>query len=175
MVEKISVSADSKKIAAGKSVQLIAFVMPENASDKKMIYTSSNTKYATVNSDGKVTTKKAGAGKTVTITVKAADGSGIKASYKITIMKHAVKSIKLSASSKNIKIGKKLKVNVKLTTTGKKVNKTLQWSVSNKKYASVDKKGQVTAKKAGKGKTVTITARSTDGTNKKGMIRLKIK
>lgn len=60
-------------------------------------------------------------------------------------------------------------------TTGKKVNKTMMWSTSNKKYATVNKKGFVKTKKAGKGKSVTITVQSTDGTNKKATIRIKIK
>ena len=66
-----------------------------------------------------------------------------------------------------------LKATVK--TNGKDANKTLKWSTSNKKYATVDKKGKVKAKKAGKGKTVTITAQSTDGTNKKAKVKIKIK
>ena len=57
----------------------------------------------------------------------------------------------------------------------KTANKALAWSTSNKKYATVNSKGVVTAKKAGKGKTVTIKAVSTDGTNRKAVIKLKIK
>ena len=60
-------------------------------------------------------------------------------------------------------------------TNGKSANKTLKWSTSNKKYATVTSKGRVTAKKAGKGKRVTITAVSTDGTNKKASVKIKIK
>ncbi|MDD6072100.1 MAG: Ig-like domain-containing protein [Clostridiales bacterium] len=41
-----------------------------------MIWTSGNGKYATVNQNGRVTTKKAGKGKTVVITAEAKDGSG---------------------------------------------------------------------------------------------------
>lgn len=57
----------------------------------------------------------------------------------------------------------------------KSINKTLKWQSSNTKYATVNKKGKVTAKKAGKGKTVTITAASTDGSNKKAKVKIKIK
>lgn len=42
-------------------------------------------------------------------------------------------------------------------------------------HATVTSKGKVTAKKAGKGKTVIITAVSTDGTNKKAKVKIKIK
>lgn len=173
-VSKISISGISKKIAAGKKVQLTAKVTPENATNKAVTWKTSNKKYATVNSKGKVTLKKAGIGKTVTITATANDGSNKKATYKIKIMKHAVKSVKIKSSTKTVKAGKSLKLKATVTTTGKSVNKTLQWTSSNTKYATVSKKGVVKTKKAGKGKTVTITATSTDGTNKKAKIKIKI-
>lgn len=173
-VSKISISGISKKIAAGKKIQLTAKVTPANAANKKVTWKTSNKKYATVTSKGKVTLKKAGIGKTVTITATAADGSNIKATYKIKIMKHAVKSVKVKAPAKTVKAGKSLKLKATVKTTGKSVNKTLKWTSSNTKYATVSSKGVVKTKKAGKGKTVTITATSTDGTNKKAKVKIKI-
>lgn len=174
-VSSITVASKSYKIAAGKKVTITPEVAPANAANTAVTYESSNTKYATVNEKGVVTTKKAGAGKTVTITVTAADGSGVKTDVKVTIMKHAVKKIKFTAKPKSIKAGKKATIKAKVTTTGKKANKTLEWTSSNTKYATVSQKGVVKAAKAGAGKTVTITARSTDGTNKKVSVKIKIK
>lgn len=174
-VTKLTITGPSKKLAAGKKVNLTLQVLPENAANKSVVWKSSNKKYATVNSKGKVTVKKAGVGKTVTITATAQDGSGVKATYKFKIMKHAVKSIKLTASKKTLKAGKSMTIKTSIKTTGKSVNKTLKWSSSNTKYATVNSKGKVIAKKAGKGKTVTITAMSTDGSNKKAKVKIKIK
>lgn len=42
------------------------------------------------------------------------------------------------------------------------------------KWVTVTNKGKVTTKKAGKGKTVKITVTSTDGTNKKATVKIKI-
>ena len=173
-VKSIKLSAVSTKLAAGKSVQLKATVAPSNASNKAVTWKSSNNRYATVSSTGKVTLKKAGAGKTVVITATAKDGSGRKASYKITIMKDAVKSVKLKAA-KTVKAGKSVKVKATVKTTGKKANKKLKWTTSNSKYATVSSSGVVKTKKAGRGKTVKITAVSTDGSNKKHTISIKIK
>lgn len=147
----------------------------EHEEDKNLTWTSSNPKYAAVNSSGVVTTKKSGAGKTVTITARAADGSGVSAGYKIKIVKHAVKGISLKTKNKSVKAGKKINVKAAIKTTGKTANKTLVWTSSNTKYATVNKKGKVTTKKAGKGKTVTITAKATDGTGKKARIKIKLK
>ena len=63
----------------------------------------------------------------------------------------------------------------KVKTTGKKANKKLVWTTSNKKYATVNSKGVVTAKKAGKGRTVKITAKATDGSKKSASVKIKIK
>lgn len=174
-VTKLTIKAPSKKLAAGKKVQLTVTVSPKNADNKAVTWKTSNKKYATVNAKGKVTLKKAGVGKTVIITAIAKDGSGKKATIKIKIMKHAVKSIKLKARSKTLKAGKSMTLKTTIKTTGKKVNKTLRFTSSNTKYATVNKKGKVTAKKAGKGKTVTITAKATDGSGKKAKVKIKIK
>lgn len=173
-VTKIKITGVSKKIAAGKKIQLTASVSPSNASNKAVTWTTSNKKYATVDSKGKVSVKKAGAGKTVTVTATAADGSGVKAIYKIQIKKDTVKSIKLKAK-KTVKAGKSLKVKAIVKTTGKKANKTLKWTSSNTKYATVSSKGVVKAKKAGKGRKVKITASATDGSRKKKSVTIKIK
>ena len=173
-VQKLTIKAPSKKLAAGKKVQLTLNVTPANATNKAVQWRSSNQKYATVK-DGRITLKKQGIGKTVTITAAAADGSGKKATIKIKIMRHAVKSIKLAAPNKTLKAGKSMTIKAAVKTTGKNANKTLKWTSSNTKYATVNSKGKVTAKKAGKGKTVTITATSTDGSNKKAKMKIKIK
>lgn len=173
-VSKITISGSSKNIAVGKKIKLTAKVSPVNATNKAVKWKSSNKKYATVDAKGNVTVKKAGAGKTVTITAAAADGSGKKASYKIKIMKNAVKSISLKAN-KSVKAGRSLKVKATVKTTGKNTNKTLKWTSSNTKYATVSANGVVKTKKAGKNKKVKITAAATDGSNKKKTITIKIK
>ena len=57
---------------AGQSVQLTATVAPADATDKSVTWTSSNTKVATVDANGKVTAVANG---TCTITVTTVDGS----------------------------------------------------------------------------------------------------
>ena len=174
-VSSIKITNKKVKIAAGKKVTLVTEVAPADATNSGVTWESSNTKYATVNASGVVTTKKKGAGKSVTVTATAKDGSGVKATVKVQIMKHAVKSIKLKAAKKQVVAGKKVKIKTTVKTTGKKVNKTLAWTSSNDNWATVSSKGVVSTKKAGKGKTVTITATSTDGTNKKAKVKIKIK
>lgn len=173
-VSKVKVTGGSKEIAAGKKIQLKAKISPVKATNKKVKWTTSNKKYATVISTGKVTVNKAGAGKKVTIKATAVDGSKKADSYTIRIRKHAVKKITLKASG-TLKNGKATTVKATVQATGKDANKKLAWSSSNSKYATVTAKGKVTAKKAGKGKTVKITAKATDGSGIKKTIKIKIK
>ena len=84
-----------------------------------------------------------------------------------------MKKIKITGMSKQIAAGKKIKL--KVTVTPKTAaNRTVKWKSSNKKYATVNAKGVVTTKKAGKGKTVKITATATDGSRKRATIKIKI-
>lgn len=84
-VTKLKLNKTKLTIKAGKSVKLKATITPTNATQKKVTWKSSNKKYATVNSTGKVKTKKAGKRHTVTITCKTTDGSKLKKSCKIKI------------------------------------------------------------------------------------------
>ena len=172
-VSKIKLSGISKKIAAGKKIKLTADITPTDASNKEVAWASGNNKVATVNSAGVVTMKKKSGGKSVIITATAKDGSGVKATYKITSMKGAVKKVAVSGK-KSVKAGKTLKLKAKVTAA-KSANKKLKWTSSNKKYATVSSSGKVKALKAGKGKNVKITAMATDGSGKKKTIVIKIK
>ena len=170
----IKITGISKQIAAGKKIQLKADVTPANAVNKTLTWKSSNETYATVDANGRVSVKKAGKNKKVTITATANDGSGITAKYTIKIMPKAVKKIAISAKTKTVKAGSKLTLKAKVTPS-KKINKKVKWTSSNEKYATVSKKGVVKTKKAGKGKKVKITAAATDGSNKKATIKISIK
>ena len=172
-VSKISISGATKTVAYGKSVQLKAAVAPAKAANKAVTWKSSNTKYATVSASGKVTTKKAGRGKTVTITATAKDGSKVSGKYTIKIAKGVVTKITITGAS-TVKNGKTVALKAKITATAG-AYKTVTWTSSNTKYATVSASGKVVTKKAGKGKKVKITAKAKDGSGKFGTKTIKIK
>lgn len=174
-VKKIKISGLSHKIASGKKISLTAAVSPSNATNKAVVWKSSNTKYAAVNSKGIVIMKKAGKGKTVKITAIAKDGSGKKAAYKLKCMKGTVRKIViLGKKTISVKAGKSVVLKTKVTASAG-ANKALHWKSSNARYATVNKKGKMTAKKAGKGKTVKIAVMATDGSGKKAAVKIKIR
>lgn len=84
VVKKVTISG-KKSVKAGKTLKLKAKVKATKKANKKLKWTSSNEKYATVSSSGKVKALKAGKGKKVKITAMATDGSGKKKSVTIKI------------------------------------------------------------------------------------------
>lgn len=86
-VSGIKLSRTKITLKPGGSFRLRAAVSPKDACNRAVTFRSSNTKYATVSSKGVVKAKRAGKGRTVTITVKAKDGSGKTAKCRVKISK----------------------------------------------------------------------------------------
>lgn len=84
VVKKVTISG-KKTVKAGKTLKLKAKVTATKKANKKLKWTSSNKKYATVSSSGKVKALKVGKGKKVKITAMATDGSGKKKTVTIKI------------------------------------------------------------------------------------------
>ena len=83
-VSSISFSKTNGKMYVGRTMQLSTVIKPADATNKKCAWSSSNDKVAVVNSAGNVYAAATG---TAVITAKATDGTGKKASYKITVEK----------------------------------------------------------------------------------------
>ena len=157
-VNKISLNKSSLTLNTGDSEVLTATIDPANATNKSVIWTSSNTDIAAVDK-GKVTAKKAG---TVTITVRSVNGKT--AVCKVTVKESktpepAVSDVNsLSLKTTSLTVGDTATLNVKISPADA-TNQNITWTSSDTSVATV-KKGKVTAKKAG---TVTITAKSNNG------------
>ena len=92
-VESIKVSGD-KSVNAGKQITLKATVLPADADNKAVTWTSSNPSVATVNSAGVVTGKKIGK---ATITATSADGTKVTGTYNICVGPKQVSGLKAKA------------------------------------------------------------------------------
>lgn len=100
-VKGITLSPSSKKLTVGESISLTTVVSPSNATNKAVLYTSSNPLAVTVN-ENKVTAKSAG---TAIITAAAQDGSGIKATMSITVKLAPPKNVKVQQTgTKSVKL-----------------------------------------------------------------------
>ncbi len=102
----IKLSKTSASLQVGEELKLTYTVSPSVVYNKKVSYTSSDTAVVAVSSSGVLTPKKPG---TATITVKAKDGSGKKATCKITVTPKKIASLKqtsTTATSYTLKWGK---------------------------------------------------------------------
>ncbi len=165
-VTKITLNKTSLKIAINKSETLTATVKPDNASDKAVNWSSTNTKVATVDSAGKVTAVGVGS---ATITATAADGSGVKATCKVTVTQPVTK-ITLNKTSLDLLVNKSETLTATVNPNNAS-NKAVKWSSSNTKVATVDANGLVKAVGVG---SATITATAADGSGVKATCKVTV-
>lgn len=87
LVTKVKLNKKKATLRYGKKLKLKATVTPKNATNKKVKWSVSNTKYAKVTQKGVVQVKKKGIGHTVKVYAKAKDKSGKKAYCKVKLKK----------------------------------------------------------------------------------------
>lgn len=143
----------------GNTLTLTAIILPADATDKSIEWSSDNKSVATVDQNG--TVKAVGNG-TATITVAANDGSGVKASCVITVAQW-VTSITLDQSTLTLNEGQSANLSVSSIVPDNAADKTLKWTSSDEGVAKVDQTGKVTAVSKG---SATIKAETNDGSGK---------
>lgn len=149
-LESISMSEDKKTINKGSSFDLDITMNPTDATvTTKAAWTSNNEEIATVDQNGKVTAVGAG---TTTITAML---EGKETTCRVTV-KVPLESISMSETKKTVNKGDSFKLDITKNPTDTTVTGDVKWTSDNKKVATVDKDGNVTAVGAG---TATITAR----------------
>ena len=154
----IALNQTTATLKATETITLIATILPENATDKSVEWSSSDETVAVVDENGVVTAISIGE---AVITATTADGSNLSASCKVTVFPTLAVSIELDQTEASVEE----KSEFQLTATilpEHTTNKEVAWSSSDKWVASVDNTGLVTMYSAG---DVIITATTTDGTN----------
>ena len=148
------VISSKEYIKVGTTKTLSATILPSDSTDK-VTWTSSDKKVVTVDSKGKIKGIKAGSAK-----ITATTTSGKKITCKVTVVKKstAATSVKLNKKSMNLNVGKTYDLNETMSPSKSTDSRT--WSSSNKKIATVDQNGIVTAVKKG---TVTIKVKTSGG------------
>lgn len=164
-VSKLALNRTSVSLTKkGQTYQLKATASPSNATNKSVTWKSSNTKVVTVNSAGKLTAVGNGS---ATITATAKDGSKKKVTCKVTVkIPTVVKVNSVSLNYTDVRLSSKGQT-LQLTATvspSNAANKSVKWTSSNTKVATVSSSGKVTAVANG---NTTITATAADGSGKK--------
>ena len=161
-LDPAEVSVPVKKTAAVK-----AAVSPADAGSKKVTWTSQNEEIAKVSANGQITGKSAGV---TTVTATAADGSGVSASLKVTVIQPVTK---ITASEKTValEVGQEHPLTVQVLPEDAS-DPTVVWSSDNEAVATVSESGKITA--TGTGKCV-VTGAAGDGSRAKVQVSVRVK
>lgn len=157
LATSITIDNTEAVMTEGETLQLTATVLPEDATDKSVTWSSNDETVATVNDNGLVTAIAPG---TATITVTTVDGTAITATCEITV-RQLVTSLTLNPTSAEMIVGETLQLSATALPENA-TDKSVTWQTGNDAVATVDATGKVTAVGPG---TATITASTVDGTN----------
>ena len=154
-VTGIILSQTSVELTEGESTRITATISPDNATNKKVIWSSDNSNVTV--SDGTITGKKAC---TATVTAKSDDG-GKTATCRVLVIERVIQvsSVSLDKTSLTMTEGESETLTAKISPTNA-TDQSVTWSSSNESVASVSSGGVVTAKAAG---SATITVKTNDG------------
>jgi uncharacterized protein YjdB len=158
-VADVGLNKTSTTISVGSTEQLTETVVPSNATNKAVSWSSNNTAVATVSSTGLITAVSEGM---AAITVTTQDGGKI-ASCAVNVTTAAsgvaVTDISLNKTSTTIGAGEIEMLTATISPTNA-TNQTVTWNSSNTAVAMVSSTGKVTAISAG---TAIITVTTQDG------------
>ena len=146
----VTLSATEASIERGKELKLTATVAPANATNKAVVFTSSDEKVATVTSDGIV--KAVATGKA---TIKATTINGKSATCEVTVIVPATKVF----VNQNIKIVKGKTLQLTASVLPADTTDKLTWESSNTSKVTVDANGKIKAVATGSAK-ITVTTDS---------------
>ena len=162
-VTGLTLDKNSVELSTGSTGVITATVTPSNATNKGVLWTSSDDSVVSV-ANGRLTAKKEG---TATITATTKDGD-YKKTATVTVKDVAVTGVSIK-NAKALTIGDKLSLQAVVAPTNAS-NKSVTWSSSNTSVATIDSNGNVVAK--GEGSTV-ITVTTKDG-NKTASVTIKV-
>ena len=157
-VTGVNIQESSVEVNTNQMYQFNATIVPSNATNKNVQWTSSDTNIGTINSNGLFTPKNAGV---TTITVKTEDGD-FTDTCQVTVMYAPpvnVTGVRLSESRLELIENQKATLVVTIEPEDA-TNKNYAFSSSNPSVADVSQNGVVTAKSEG---NATITVTTEDG------------
>lgn len=160
-VEKVPVTSveitteEGMALGVNGTTSLEYKVSPENATNRDVTWTSSDTSVATVSADGTITGLTEG---TTIITVTSKDNTGATDRYSLTVEVVHVDSVSLDKTTLKMEVGD-TETLVATVLPGTAGNKAVIWSSSDSDVVSVSN-GVVTAKGLG---SATVTVTTVDG------------
>jgi len=166
-VSSLTLDSSESSMIVGDTKKLSATVLPSDAYNKSVIWSTSDANVASVDANGYVTANSVG---TVTITATAADGSENTASCTITVNPLLVSSISLDKVATSIVVGNTATLTATISPTNA-TNPNVIWSSNDTSIATVDDNGTITAKSVG---VAIISATAADGSGKRASCQVTV-
>lgn len=160
LITSLTLNKSELALNVGDEETLTVTGTPSTATNKTLLWTSSNPEVASVNSSGKVIAASKG---TTVVRADSTDGSGKYVSCVVAVNNIQILNVYLDKSSLDLSEGDTASI-VATLYPANATTKTLKWTSSNSSVATVDSKGNVVAG-ATKGYAI-ITATATDGSGK---------
>ena len=151
----ITLNKTSASVPQGGTATITATVTPTNATNKNVVWSSSNGAVATVDGNGVVTGVSPG---TTVITAKTSSGSKT-ATCTVTVSEVVPTGVTINPDSVDLILGAERTLKAEITPSGAS-NKNVRWSSSDTKVATVSSSGVVKAVGAG---NAVITATTASG------------
>ena len=137
-VQSVSLDKTTLQLPIGEKYLFTATIVPENATNSKMTWTSSDDEVITVTDEGEITAIKAGA---ATITVTTEDG-GKTAECAVEAIFVPVESVTLDYTELELDFEETFKLTATIHPENA-TNKNVNWSCNNYMVASVDQNGTI--------------------------------
>ena len=166
-VTSVTLNRSTATLKATETVQLSGSVLPANASNKNLVWTTSDENIATVSESGLVTAVAVGE---VTITATSQSTPDISATCRVSVVPTPVASITLSQTSVSLKATETVSLTATVAPETATV-KDVTWTSDNPKVATVDENGVITAVAVGE---AVITATATDGSGVFNTVKVQV-
>lgn len=166
-VTSVTLNRSTATLKATETVQLSGSVLPANASNKDLVWTTNDEHIATVSESGLVTAVAVGE---VTITATSQSTPDISATCQVSVVPTPVASITLSQTSVSLKATETVSLTATVAPETATV-KDVTWTSDNPKVATVDENGVITAVTAGEA-VITVTA--TDGSGVFNTVKVQV-
>ena len=156
LVQAISLNATQKELIVGDAFSLTATAMPENATNRNVIWKLVSGDAISLSNTGVIQAKKVGE---ALVRAEAADGSGITAECKVVVKPRLVQSISLNATQKELIIGDSFTLTATLSPENA-TNRNVIWKLVSGDAISLSNTGVIQAKKVGE---ALVRAEAADG------------
>ena len=167
LVQSLSLNATQKELIVGDAFSLTATAMPENATNRNVVWKLVSGDAVALSADGVVQAKKVGE---ALVRAEAVDGSGVSAECKVLVKPRLVQSISLKLEKDTVAVGDRFTVVAEVLPKNA-TNHSLQWMVSEPLLLKHLGDGTFEALKPG---NATIVAQAQDASRRRAICKIEI-